>query len=143
MSLIRFNPWTQKRTIADLFDTFLNNPMPSGEEKNFATFNPVVDIYDNDTSFVINADLPGVKKEDITVDLHNGLLTIKAVRNYEKEVEEKNFYTKERAAGFFRRSFSMPDAVHPDAIKAEFKDGVLKIEIEKPEEVKTKQITVK
>jgi HSP20 family protein len=139
MSLIKFIPWRPATPLNGLFDDFFTTPFK--EEEGF--FNPVVDIYDNDTSIVINADLPGVKKEEISVDFHNGLLTIKALRSDEKEVTEKNFYKKERATGVFKRSFTLPDTVNPDTIKAEFKDGVLKIEVEKPEETKAKQINVK
>jgi HSP20 family protein len=105
-------------------------------------WNPVVDIYDNDDSVVIKADLPGLSKDDITIDLENQTLTVKGERSLENEVKEENYYRRERAFGKFHRAFTVPAEVNPDQIKANFKDGVLKIEIPKPEEQQPKQITV-
>jgi HSP20 family protein len=101
-----------------------------------------VDIYENEDTVVVKAELPGVDKEDIKVDLKDGVLTLSGQRSHEKEVKEENYYRKERAFGRFQRSFSVPTEIDPDKIKAEFKDGVLKVEIPKPEEQKPKKIAV-
>jgi HSP20 family protein len=95
-----------------------------------------VDIYENEDSVVVKAELPGVDKKDIKVDLKDGVLTLTGERSHEKEVNEDKYYRKERAYGRFHRSFTVPAEIDPDKIKAEFKDGVLKVEIPKPEEQK-------
>jgi HSP20 family protein len=105
-------------------------------------WSPVVDVYDNGDNIVIKAELPGVDKKNIEIDLKDHVLTLKGERSYENEVKEENYYRKERAFGKFHRSFSLLADVDTEKIKADFSDGVLKIDIPKPEEKKPKQITV-
>jgi len=91
---------------------------------------------------VVTAELPGVKKEDISIEVKDNILTIRGERSEDSEVKEENYYRRERSFGSFQRSFSMPTEVSPESIKASFKDGVLKIEVPKPEEKKPKQISI-
>ena len=91
---------------------------------------------------MINADLPGVKKEDIAIDLEGNVLTLKAEKNEDKEIKREQFYKRERVSGSFKRAFTLPDHVNPETVNAEFKDGVLRIQVAKSEEKKAKQITV-
>ena len=105
-------------------------------------WNPVVDIYDNDDAIVIKAELPGIDKKDISIDLKDGVLTLEGERSYDNEVKEENYHRKERAYGKFHRSFRLPENVDVDNIKADYKDGILKIDIPKPEEVKPKKVEV-
>jgi HSP20 family protein len=103
---------------------------------------PVVDIYDNDHNIVIKAELPGVDKKDIVVHVEGRLLTLKGERSSEKEVNEDKYHCRERTYGKFERVFTLPAEVDADKITADYKDGVLKIDIPKPEEQKPKKITV-
>ena len=103
---------------------------------------PVVDIYDNDDTFVINAELPGMSKEAIDIDLKDGVLTLKGERSHENEVKEADYHRRERVFGKFCRTFRLPADIDPHKIKADFKDGVLRIDIPKPEEKKPKKIAV-
>jgi HSP20 family protein len=103
---------------------------------------PAVDMFDDDDKIVIKAELPGMDKKDISVDIENRVLTLSGERNYDNEVKEDNYYRRERAYGRFKRAFNLPADVDSDQIKADFKDGVLRVEIPKPEEQKPKQITV-
>jgi HSP20 family protein len=112
------------------------------DELRMGTWYPAVDMFDDDDKIVIKAELPGMDKKDISVDIENRVLTLSGERNYENEVKEENFYRRERASGKFKRAFNLPADVDSDKIKADFKDGVLKVEIPKPEEHKPKQITV-
>jgi HSP20 family protein len=105
-------------------------------------WNPVVDIYDNDDNIVIKAELPGVKKKDIEVDIKDRVLTLKGERTADNEVKEDNYYRRESTYGRFERSFTLPAEVDPGKVKADFKDGILKVEVPKPEHKKPKQITV-
>jgi HSP20 family protein len=102
----------------------------------------VVDIYETDDAIVIKADLPGVTKEGISIDVKDRVLTIRGERSDEKEVKEEKFYRKERVYGKFQRAFNLPDTVDAETIDASFKDGVLKVEVPKPEQAKPKQIAV-
>lgn len=144
MQLIRFNP------IRDIFSIRNRNknmdlfsPILWGDEK-FPVWNwrPVVDIYDDENRVVINAELPGIDKKDIVIDVKDRLLTLKGERSTEKEVKEDKYHRRERAYGKFKRVFSLPAEVDPDKIKANFKDGILKIDIPKPKEQKPKKIAV-
>jgi HSP20 family protein len=136
MNLVRWNP------INHLFDGRIFPALSLDDDMSLGNWKPVVDIYENEDTVVVKAELPGVDKKDIKVDLKDGVLTLGGERAHEKEVKEENYYRKERAFGRFHRSFKVPAEIDPDKIKAEFKDGVLKVEIPKPEEKKPKKITV-
>jgi HSP20 family protein len=111
-------------------------------ELSMGSWNPVVDVYDNDDSIVIKAELPGIDKEGIEIDVKDRVLTLKGERSSENEVKNDNYYRRERSFGKFERAFNLPADVDPDKIKADYKDGVLKIDIPKPEEKKPRQITI-
>ena len=125
-----------------LWDDFFAPARALVKNEGLWSWNPVVDVYENDDAIVMKAELPGVDKEHITVDIEGRTLTLKGERAAENEVKEENYYRRERVHGRFERSFALPLEVDPDTIKAEFKDGVLKIEVPKPETRKPKQITV-
>jgi HSP20 family protein len=112
------------------------------DEAGFSLWNPVVDLYEKDDNFVIKAELPGVGKDDIGIDLKDGVLTLSGERSDDSEVKEDKYYRRERTYGKFQRSFTLPADVDADKIKAEFKDGVLVVEVPKPEKSKPKRITV-
>jgi HSP20 family protein len=112
------------------------------EELAMCNWNPVVDIYDNEDNIVIKAELPGIDKKDIVIDVKDRVLTLKGERSVDNEVKEENFYRRERAFGKFERAFTLPTDVDSEKIKADFKDGLLKIDIPKPEKQKPKEITI-
>jgi HSP20 family protein len=112
------------------------------DDAGMGLWNPAVDLYEKDDHFMIKAELPGVNKDDIKIDLQDRLLTLSGERTYDNEVKEENYYRRERSYGKFQRAFTLPADVDSDKIKAEFKDGVLQIEVPKPEEKKAKQVTV-
>ncbi len=145
MNLVRWNPWREMSTLQHRINHLFNEPFfRSGEddELRMGTWYPAVDMFDDDDKIVIKAELPGMDKKDISVDIENRVLTLSGERNYDNEVKEENYYRRERATGKFKRAFNLPADVDEDQIKADFKDGVLKVEIPKPEEQKPKQITV-
>jgi HSP20 family protein len=112
------------------------------DESDLSNWNPAVDLYEKDDHYMIKAELPGVDKNDIKIDLKDRLLTLSGERSYDNEVKEENYYRRERSYGRFQRAFTLPADVDSDKIKAEFKDGVLEIAVPKPEEKKAKQVTV-
>lgn len=146
MNLVKRNPWGNMFTLRNRMNHFFDDasyPVLKGDEElAMCNWNPVVDIYDNDDKIVINAELPGIDKKDIVIDIKDRVLTLKGERSLDNEVKEDNFYRRERAFGKFERAFTLPTDVDSGKIEADFKDGVLKIDIPKPEKQKPKQITI-
>ena len=146
MNLVRWNPWREMATLQNRVNHLFNEPFfrsgTEDEELHMGAWLPAVDMFDDDDRIVIKAELPGMDKKDISVDVENRVLTLSGERNYDSEVKEENYYRRERAYGRFKRAFNLPADVDSDQIKADFKDGVLRVEIPKPEEQKPKQITV-
>src|SRR3989442_10314754 len=114
----------------------------AGEESNLTPWAPAVDIYETEQELVVKADLPDVNEKDLDIRVENNVLTIRGERKFENSVSEDNYLRIERASGTFSRSFSLPNTVDPDAIKAEYRDGVLTVHVPKREEAKPKQIKV-
>jgi len=104
---------------------------------------PLVDIIEDEKEYLVKADLPDVKKEDVKVIVENGVLTITGQRKSEKEEKDKKYHRVERSYGNFLRSFALPDGADGSKVNAEFKDGVLKVQLPKSEKVKPKAIEVK
>jgi HSP20 family protein len=104
---------------------------------------PVVDVFEDKNDIVVKAELPGMEKDNIEVNLTDNTLTIKGEKKKEEEVKEENYYRCERAYGSFVRSVELPKAVHTDKVKASFKNGILEIRVPKTEEAKAKEIKVK
>jgi len=144
MAIIKWDPW---REIEDVFDRYnravglsrsgSQGVMTAGE------WSPRVDIVENDNEFLIKAEIPEVKKEDVKVSVDNGVLTLKGERKQEKEEKGKKFHRVERYYGSFTRSFTLPENVDESKAKATFKDGMLKLQIPKTEKAKPKTIDVK
>jgi HSP20 family protein len=146
MALVKWDPFREVTTLQERINRLFEDAFPRArdreEDLNLGTWRPAVDIYEGETGVVLKAELPGIKKEDVSVEVKDNVLTIKGERKVDSEVKEKNYYRRERTHGSFSRSFNLQYAVNPDKIKARFKDGVLQIEVPKPEEEKTKQINV-
>ncbi len=146
MQLVKFNPvrdmFSFRNRINHIFDDVFYPINRDEVEFSMGSWNPVVDVYDNDDNIVIKAELPGIDKEGIEIDVKDRVLTLKGERSSESEVKDDNYYRRERSFGKFERAFTLPADVDPDKIKADYKDGVLKIDIPKPEEKKPRQITI-
>ena len=104
---------------------------------------PSVDIIEDDKEWLVKAGLPEVKKEDVTVTVENGVLTITGERKFEKEEKYKKYHRIERSYGNFLRSFTLPDGADSGKVNAEFKEGVLKVHLPKSEKAKPKAVEVK
>ena len=107
-----------------------------------ATWAPAVDIYETENELVVKADLPDLQDKDIDVRVENNTLTIRGERKFEKDVNEDNYLRIERAYGAFTRSFSLPNTVNSENIRAEYRNGVLTLHMAKREESKRKQIKI-
>lgn len=146
MNMIRWNPSRDMSSLQNrmshMFCDFFNPIAKDGGEISMWDWNPVVDIYENDSNIVIKAELPGVDKKDIHIDVNDRVLTLKGERSSDNEVKEDNYYRRERTLGKFERCFALPEKIDADKINAGYKDGVLKIDIPKPEVYKPKKIVV-
>jgi len=100
---------------------------------------PAIDVFEQDDAVVVKAELPGMKKEDISVELSDGVLKITGEKKKEEKIERKNYYRIERSSGSFERRISLPVETQSDKAKASFKDGVLEIKVPKSEEARKKQ----
>ncbi len=103
---------------------------------------PSVDIYETEDSYKLSADLPGINRDDIQIDIKDNTLTIKGEKKFEDKVSKDNYVRVEREYGTFTRSFALSENVDPENIKANYKDGVLEVTLPKKEEAKPKQIKV-
>jgi HSP20 family protein len=117
---------------------------PNGEEAlSIADWAPLVDISEDEKEFLVKAELPGLKKEEIKVTVENGVMTISGERKVEKEEKTKKYHRVERAYGKFERSFTLPDKADGAKVSAEFKDGVLQLHLPKTENPTSKALEVK
>jgi len=113
------------------------------EEMTVAEWSPLVDISEDDKEYLVKAELPDIKKEDIKLNVHDNVLSISGERKYEKEEKSKKYHRVERAYGSFLRSFTLPEDADAGKISAECKDGMLKVHLPKSEKAKPKSIEVK
>lgn len=145
MTLIRWRPMRQMENIQDevnrVFDSFFSTPMRRRGE-DMGAWLPDVDIVEDKDRIDVQVDLPGMEKDDIKVSVEDNILTLKGERRSFKEEKEKTYHQVERTYGKFTRSFSLPSTVDGSKIKANYKNGVLKIELPKTEAVKPKEIPV-
>jgi len=146
MGIVRWDPFQDLISLQErmnrLFEQTLDRSRGEREGMVAATWAPAVDIYETPDSIVLQAELPGLSKEDIDIQVRDNVLTLKGERRSEKEVKEGNYLRVERAYGGFQRAFTLPAAVQADKIRAVFKDGVLDVSIPKVEEAKPKQIKI-
>jgi len=148
-AIARWNPAremeTMQQRLSSLFDW---NPSRrsalNGEEENMTVpeWAPLVDIAEDDKEYLIKVELPEVRKDDVKVTVESGTLTISGERKAEKEEKGRRFHRVERHFGRFERSFTIPDNTEADHVKAEFKDGVLRVHLAKSEKARPKQIEV-
>ena len=117
---------------------------PAGQEETLrvADWTPLVDISEDGKEYLIKAELPEVRREDVKITMEAGTLTITGDRKYEKEDNGKKYHRVERAYGSFGRSFSLPDDASPAKVTADFKDGVLKVHLAKNEKARPQQVEV-
>jgi HSP20 family protein len=111
-------------------------------QADLATWAPPVDIYETENELVVKADLPDLQEKDIDVRVAGNTLTIRGERKFEKDVNQDNYLRMERAYGSFTRSFTLPNTVSPENIRAEYRHGVLTLHMAKREESKPKQIKI-
>lgn len=141
MTLVRYNRPNRNlmsKNFSDIMDEFFNDVVNTNRD----SFVPGIDISETEKQFLITAELPGMKKEDIDISLDNGRLSISGERKFENEEEGKTFHRVETKYGSFNRSFQLPDNFDEESIKATYESGLLNISINKSEDKVKKQIKI-
>ena len=136
MPLIRWEPVPVNRLFNTLFDT------PTLQGAPLRRFAPATDLIESDTHYLLRADLPGVSEDDISVELHDNVLTISGERKSQHEQRTAGYHRVERSSGSFRRSVRVPRGVDADQITANFDRGVLEVSIPKPEQVEPRTVQI-
>jgi len=152
MSLIRYqspelttwSPFDRLATLREEMNRLLDGNMAafSREAGLFSGWNPALDVHQDKDNVYVKVELPGMKKEEIDISPHEGMLTISGERKQESEVKEGDTFRSERFFGRFHRTVTLPTMVDGSRVKATYKDGILTVELPKAEEAKPKQIQV-
>jgi HSP20 family protein len=146
MNLIKWDPFRELEDVSNRLNRIFGRSTAraeSGQEMlAVADWSPSIDISETDAAYLIKAEIPGVKKEDVKVTIQDGMLTIQGERKMEKEEKGKKFHRVERSYGSFVRSFRIPDNANENSVKAEFKDGMLNVTLAKSAKAKAKSVNV-
>jgi HSP20 family protein len=147
MAIVRWEPFRDLLSLQErmnrMFGEYRQSAGASEDEWALGgSWAPAVDIYEQGNDIVLKAELPGVDPKDVDIRLENNVLTLRGQRKFENEVKKENYHRVERSYGSFSRSFTLPSVVDQAHIKAEVKDGILKLVLPKREEAKPKQIEI-
>ena len=145
MTIVRYDPFRDLRTLQEevnrLFSTNLTRGF--GEEGiGRGAWNPSVDIYENKDHIVLEAELPGMNREDFELSVENNVITLRGERQFEKKDDSDNYHRVERSYGSFTRSFTLPQTVSAEGATAEYRNGVLRVTLPKREETKARRIEI-
>ncbi|MCD6220950.1 Hsp20/alpha crystallin family protein [bacterium] len=140
--LAKWDPFKELLDVRDNFDRLIDRIFNRDFDLWEGERTPSIDVYEEGDNIIVKAEIPGVKKEDISVTLSDDTLTISGKKSEEKEVKKENYYRKEIRSGSFSRSFTLPARVDKDKVKATYKDGVLQLVLPKAPEEKEKEIKI-
>jgi len=146
MSIVRYDPFRDLRTLQEEVNRlFTGNVARAFDDEGIArgSWNPNVDIYENKDQIVLEAELPGMSREDFDLSVENNIITLRGERHFEKKDDTDNYHRVERAYGSFTRSFTLPNTVSGEGAVAEYRNGVLSVVLPKKEETKARRIEVK
>ena len=145
MAIIRWDPFRDLVSIRDKMNRLFEDAVTQrGEEKELvaSSWAPAVDIYEDESQLVLTAEVPGLNDKDVEIKIEDNVLSIQGERKLEKETREENYHRIERAYGAFYRSFTLPNYIDQDKIKAEHENGVLKITMPKKAELKPRKVRI-
>ncbi|CAN5608737.1 Hsp20/alpha crystallin family protein [soil metagenome] len=147
MNIVRYDPFGELRSLQDdvnrLFSSTFSRSGGESDEIMRGAWHPSVDIFENKDQILLEAELPGMKVEDVDISFENNVLTLHGERRFEKKDESDNFHRVERSYGSFTRSFTLPPTVSSENANAEFENGVLRLTLAKREEAKPRRIEIK
>jgi HSP20 family protein len=146
MSIVRYDPFRDLRSLQqEVNRLFTGNLAPALDDEGIArgSWSPNVDIFENKDQIIIEAELPGMNREDFDLSVENNVITLRGERRFEKKEETDNYHRVERAYGSFTRSFTLPNTVSAEGATADYRDGVLRVVLPKREETKARRIEIK
>src|SRR5882762_7447736 len=146
MSVVRYDPFRDLRNLQqEVNRLFTGNLATALDDEGIArgSWSPNVDIYENKEQIVLEAELPGMNREDFDLSVENNVITLRGERRFEKKEETDNYHRVERAYGSFTRSFTMPNSVSAEGATADYRNGVLRVVLPKREETKARRIEIK
>jgi HSP20 family protein len=146
MAIVRYDPFRDLRSLQDEVNRlFTSNLTRSFDDEGIArgAWSPRVDIYENKDQIVLEAELPGMNREDFDLSVENNVITLRGERHFEKKDDSDNYHRVERAYGSFTRSFTLPQSVSGEGAAAEYRNGVLRVTLPKREETKARRIEIK
>jgi HSP20 family protein len=142
-AITRWDPFRNLSALQEQVNRLFEGSLPTqGDNSALTTWAPAVDIYETENELVLKADLPDINEKDLDVRVENNMLTIHGERKFEQKVKEENYLRIERSYGSFSRSFSLPNTINMESIKAEYKNGTLTVEMPKRAESKPKQVKI-
>ena len=142
-AITRWDPFHNLSTLQEQVNRLFEGSLPRRSDQSaLTTWAPAVDIYETENELVLKADLPDVNEKDLDIRIESNILTIKGERKLEEKVKEDNYLRVERTYGSFSRSFSLPSTVDNGSIKADYKNGVLTVELPKRAESKPRQVKI-
>ena len=145
MNLVTYDPFRELRSLQDEVNRLFSSSFTRGNDSELTrgAWSPSVDIFEDKDKIVMEAELPGVKPEDVDLSIENNVLTVHGERKFEKKDDQGNFHRVERSYGSFTRSFTLPPTVSAENADAEFENGVLRLTLQKREEAKPRRIEIK
>ncbi|MEN8153531.1 MAG: Hsp20/alpha crystallin family protein [Acidobacteriota bacterium] len=145
MTLLKWKPYGDLIRLGDRINRLFENDL-MGEgirgTEGFTDWNPATDIYETKENYVFKLEVPGIKKDDIDIDLKENILSIRGEKREDNEIKKENYHRVESFCGTFSRSFTIPKDIDPKKIEATMKDGILELKIGKADEVKAKKIPI-
>ena len=146
MALVRWTPMRNLLSFQEEMNRMFNEFSRSGNGEEagwgFQTWTPPVDIYETDDALVLTAEMPGISKDEVGIEIHENTLTLKGQRPHEAEVHDDRYHRRERAYGAFQRSFVLPTTVDHEKVQATYRDGILELRLPKLESAKPKRIAI-
>ena len=145
MNIVRTDPFRELRSLQDEMTRLFTGVSPSTvgrEDMVHGEWLPKVDVYENRENLVLEAELPGMSRDDFELSIENNVITLSGQRKFEKRAEGDNYHRVERSYGSFTRSFTLPQTVTADGAKAEFNNGILTVTLAKREETKARKIEI-
>jgi len=140
-AVVRFDPFRDITTLRDEMNRLFSRAVGEGSG-GASAWTPAVDIFETAGAIVLKAELPGLRAEDIDIEVDDNVLTLKGERRFEDKVEDGRYYRLERAYGHFQRSLTLPQGVKADEISASFDNGLVTVTVPKADEIKPRKIAV-
>lgn len=146
MSIVRYDPFRDLRSLQEEVNRLFSSNLTRGfgeEGIGRGAWNPSVDIYETKDHIVLEAELPGMNRDDFELSVENNVITLRGEREFEKKDETDNYHRVERSYGSFTRSFTLPQTVSAEGATAEYRNGVLRVTLPKREETKARKIEIR